>query len=198
MKRHINRAKFGQAGSENKSQTSRQIEPQPLDSLPFPDFHYLSAAHGWLGLGDWKQAEMDLLGISTSAKDHFSVLETRYQIYAMAKNWPQALDVCQIIIKKAPERSLGWNFASLALNEMSRTKEAYELLFKVLYRFPKDSLMRYNMACYACKLGLLSEASIWLRRSFEVGDAFQLMSAALSDADLKPMWSKMGVEPAKK
>ena len=191
MNRSLNRIKqAGRILSYKPGFPDESIRVAPLGA---PDTYHLSAAEGWLGLENWREAAADLEKIRPGMREHPNVLEVRCQVAVLAQNWAEALPICQKMTLQTPGRSFGWLYLSYVLNEMDRTNEAYDTLFYVLYRFPRDSVMRYCMACLACKLGLLAEASAWLRRAFELGDAHALMSAALTDPDLKPMWAGMGL-----
>ena len=52
--------------------------------------------------------------------------------------------------------------------------------------------IRYNLACYACRLGRLKEAWEWLEDAFELSDANQVKLMALDDPDLELFWTKIG------
>jgi len=59
-------------------------------------------------------------------------------------------------------------------------------------RFPENAILRYNLACYACQLGMMDVAKLWLREAFELDDKKELKLMALDDPDLKPMWENIG------
>ena len=80
-------------------------EMQPLKS---PDSHYLSAATGWLELGNHLEANAELENIMASLRAHPDVLELRWQIYAKAEGWLECIDIARAIIKTAPKRPFGW------------------------------------------------------------------------------------------
>jgi hypothetical protein len=52
--------------------------------------------------------------------------------------------------------------------------------------------MRYNLACYECKLGRLEQAKSWLEKAFELGDPKKIKLMALEDPDLEPLWREIG------
>ena len=52
-----------------------------MKKLEPPDSHHLEAAEGWLGLGNWNEANEELEKISAPARAHPSVLEMRFHIY---------------------------------------------------------------------------------------------------------------------
>lgn len=157
----------------------KKIEP--------PDTHYLSAASGWLGLGAWREAEQELAKISPGVRRHPDFLEVQYELRTQAKDWPAALDSAQAIAKTAPRRAFGWVHTAFALHELKRTREAYDALMGKLESFPKEWVIPYNLACYSCQLGQEAESIEWLKKAFQRGDAKELKSMALEDADLKPL-----------
>ena len=72
--------------------------------------------------------------------------------------------------------------------------EAWSLLLSTVNKFPQDSVIRYNLACYAAQLGLLEESCGWLVQAFELEASPQLKLAAIYDPDLQPLWEKIGRE----
>ena len=83
---------------------------KPLQ-LPFQDQRLLEAAEGWLGLGDWREANKELERIEAKFRVHPSVLELRYKIYAMAERWEMALEVASSLLKKSAEfDGIAWTY----------------------------------------------------------------------------------------
>jgi tetratricopeptide (TPR) repeat protein len=158
---------------------------QPPDSRPF------SAAIGWLGLGDWREANAELAKITPALRAHPDVLEMRLQIYDKVKQWEPCVDIGNALVKAAPNRSFGWLHRSFALHELYRTQEAADLLKPATYFFPKEWLIRYNLACYACQLGKRKEAWKWLEFAFDLGHPKIVKLMALDDPDLEPLWAEI-------
>jgi len=92
-----------------------------VKSLESPDPHHLSAAVGWLGLGDWREANVELEKITPALRGHPDVLEVRVDIYRNAKKWDACLDIAEAIVKLDPNRAEAWINRSFALHEMKRT-----------------------------------------------------------------------------
>ena len=101
------------------------------------------------------------------------------------------METAQTLTRVVPERDYGWVHLSLAFNALHRFREAYDVLLPVLDRFPKQPIMRYNMACYACKLGDLNDARDWLKETLQIGDVKQFKLIALEDPDLEPLWPEI-------
>jgi tetratricopeptide (TPR) repeat protein len=162
---------------------------EPLD---FNDQRHLTAAEGWLGLGDHLEANEELEQVRAENRAHPAVLELRWQVYAKAKKWDAALEIASALIQSIPEHPLGWVHRSYCLHELKKTDEARDNLLRVVAQFPDDPIMRYNLACYECQLGRLEPAKNWLEKAFEVGDSKKIKLMALGDPDLEPLWKEIG------
>jgi len=147
---------------------------------------------GWLELGNHLEANEELDQITASLRAHPDVLLVRCEVYAKAKKWEMASEISRAITELVPDSPHGWIHLAFALHEMQRTKEAWNVLLPVVDQFPQESFMRYNLACYACQLGLLEEAKLWLEKAFEISDVKKMKLMALEDSDLKPMWKEIG------
>jgi tetratricopeptide (TPR) repeat protein len=116
----------------------------------------------------------------------------RWALYSEVEQWPVCLDIATAITTLVPERGKGWIYLSRALHELGRTTEAWENLTAVVDRFPNDWVMHYTLACYACALNRLGDARNFLERAIAVGDGKQVKLLALDDADLEPLWARIG------
>jgi predicted Zn-dependent protease len=162
-----------------------------MKPLEPPDSIHLKAAEGWLDLGNHREAAAELEKISKAHLSHTDVLEVRWRICAEAKDWESGVTVARAITQQDPERPAGWIGLSFALHELKMTQQAWDNLFAVAGKFPKEPTIPYNLACYGAQLGRLWEAEQWLRQAFKTGDPTALKRLALADADLKPLWDKI-------
>jgi predicted Zn-dependent protease len=158
-----------------------------MKPLPFEDQRCLNAAVGWLGLGSHTEAAIELENLTAENRDHPAVLEIRWQVFARAKRWEAALEVASGLMQSRPESPAGWVHRSYSLHELKRTGEARDNLLRVVDRFPDDSTMRYNLACYECQLGRPQRAKHWLDQALAIGDPAQIKQMALEDPDLEPL-----------
>ena len=142
-------------------------------------------------MGDHLEANKELERITAKLRAHPDVLELRWQIYAKAKKWDACLDIAKAITELAPDRSYGWIHLSYALLELKRTTEAWENLLVASVRFPQEPTIAYNLACYACQLGRLSDGQGLLEKAFQLGDPKKLKLMALDDPDLEPLWKEL-------
>ena len=66
---------------------------------------------------------------------------------------------------------------------------AKEILLNAESMFPKEAIIRYNLACYCCQLGEIENAKDYLKKSFEIDSTWRLQ--ALDDEDLRPLWDSL-------
>jgi hypothetical protein len=62
----------------------------------------------------------------------------------------------------------------------------------VVEKFPKEWVMRYNLACYACQLGDLKAAWKSLEKAIDMAPSKDVKTMALEDKDLEPLWTDIG------
>ena len=172
-------ALFSQTGGS----TSRALTPAAK--------RHLDDADGWLGLGDHVEAAEELGRIAPRLQTHPEVLHLRCRVYVAAEKWKMAVEMAHVIAKFVPGNSYGFVKLACGLHELKRTKEARGVLLSIVERFPDDYLIRYNLACYECQLGNLTEAHGWLLKARNLAGGEEIRFQALSDPDLEPMWSEI-------
>jgi predicted Zn-dependent protease len=153
---------------------------------------HLQAAQGWLELGDHLEANEELENITPQFRAHPAVLELRWQIYAKAENWIACVDIGKAMTKLAPESAVSWIHHAIALHELKRTQEAFDVLSPVATKFPAEPTIAYNLACYTCQLGDLVAARDWLAQAFRLGNAKEIKLQAIDDPDLAPLFREEG------
>jgi predicted Zn-dependent protease len=164
-----------------------------MKPLEPPHSHYVSAAAGWLGLGNWEEAAAELKNIDPDLASHPDVLAVRYEILAKAGHWELAAETALAWTKKAPGERSAWIAQAYAVRRKpgGGITLAKGILAAAWQRFPSEPLIAYNLACYECQLGNAAEARNWLREAFQFGDARQLKKMALHDADLESLHSEI-------
>ena len=156
-----------------------------------PDTHHLSAAEGWLELGNHHEALSELNLVSSAEQGSLEVLGLRWSISAQLKLWDECVSIATSIIELEPKNEFGWIHRSYALHELKRTSEARDLLQPALKRFPKNETIPYNLACYECQLGDVDAARDCLRRAMKLKNPAMIKVQALEDPDLKPLWKEI-------
>jgi hypothetical protein len=171
------------------------FESVGMESLEHPNDFFVSAAEGWLALGNCGEAAAELDRIAPNLCGHPEVLEVRWQIAIKAGRWHDALAVAETLCRLAPSSPFGWIHRSYCLHELKQTQEAWESLLPTADRFPKEWLICYNLACYACQLCWLEQAKVWLTRAIMLGGAVQVNRLAAEDPDLKPLVQRQRSDP---
>jgi Flp pilus assembly protein TadD len=164
-----------------------------MQRLEPPDTHYLSAAIGWLELGNPVEARAELARINMAQQDHPDVLEIRWLVAAEEKRWEEGLQIAEVLVQRAPKRSSGWLHRAYALRRVSdgSVLKAWNALLPAFDLFPKQPTIPYNLSCYACQMGQLDAARLWLKRAADIGGKDKIKTMALEDADLEPLWNEI-------
>ena len=66
---------------------------------------------------------------------------------------------------------------------------AREILLNAEPEFPKEAIIKYNLACYYCQLAEIKSAKEYLNKAFEVDSTWRLQ--ALDDEDLRLLWDSV-------
>ncbi len=158
-----------------------------------PDLHYLNAALGWLGLANPAEARHELAQIAPASQNHPDVLEVRWSICAGEANWLEALETARTLVQTDPHRYSGWVHQAYALRRVPEggVQSAWQALLPAFNRFPGESIICYNLSCYACQLGQLDAARVWLKRALVLGKDQPIKNMALEEPDLKPLWPEI-------
>jgi predicted Zn-dependent protease len=163
---------------------------QPLEP---PNTFHLSAASGWMELANLPEAWEELRKIPPALQNHPAVLEMRWQLHAQAKDWDQALEVAQVLVAYHPDRAQGWIHRAYAMRRAKAggLQDAWDALLPAIQLFPDESVIPYNIACYAAQLGKVDEAWTWLQSAMNVGGAGPMKRMALADSDLEALWDRL-------
>lgn len=165
-----------------------------MNALTQAERFQIEAAEGWLMLGNPIEAHEELEKIGGEASCHPAVLSMRWQVYAAARWWEAAFVVSKALCELAPHSPEAWICQANTLRNYKGVIEAWSMLLGVVSKFPKDAIIRYNLACYAAQMGLLEESCGWLVQAFEMEESVELKLAAIYDPDLQPLWDKIGRE----
>jgi len=163
----------------------RELEP--------PDTLYLSSAPAWIGLGAPDEARKELNLIPCANQTHPDVLEVKWLLCAEEENWDAGLAVAKELVAAAPDRASGWLHHAYALRRSKGggLEQAWDALLPAFDKFPRESTIPYNLACYACQLKRMETARLWLKRAIAAGGKDRVKNMALNDSDLKPLWEEI-------
>jgi tetratricopeptide (TPR) repeat protein len=147
----------------------------------------LEAAAGWLMLGNPGEAMREFEQVSAIGRYTQPALVTLWEIQAATKDWPAAAETGERLIAQFDQQPDGYIKRAFALHELKRSQDAWDTLYPMRERFPKNWLIHYNLACYAAQLGRATEAVQCFRRALKVGDERELQEMAMTDSDLAPI-----------
>jgi len=154
-----------------------------MKPLEPPDSHYLSAAIGWLGLGNVAEASAELEKIAPQFQSHPDVLAVQFDIHASAGKWDAAAEIAGALTRLEPGQPGTW--ISLAYATRRKTgggiSRARAILIQAQQTFPKEQIIAYNLACYDCQLDDLDAAKAWLDKARTLGDAHKIKH-------MEPLW----------
>ena len=164
-----------------------------MQKLEPPDTHCFSAAVGWLELGNLAEAQAELAQISPARQEHPDVLEVRWMVSAEQNHWEEGLQIAQALLRRAPKRSSGWLHQAYALRRVpdGGVQKAWDALLPAFDKFPRESIIPFNLSCYACQMRQLDAARDWLKRALAVGGKEKIKQMALKDSDLEPLWDEI-------
>jgi hypothetical protein len=158
-----------------------------------PHSHLLSAAEGWLGLGNPAEAKAELDRLPKRLQKHPEVLERRWAIAEHEQDWTAGLAIAREHVQAAPKSIAGWIHQAYSVRRVAGggLQAAWDALFPAMEQFPEDCLVPYNLACYACQLQQPDKARILLKRAMSLGGREHIKRMALNDSDLKPIWKQI-------
>jgi len=175
------------------AKSSAKRFPIRVQDLEPSDRHRLNAALGWLGLNCPADARAELDAIAPAQQSHPAVLEGRWTICTLEKQWRDALEIAEQELKFAPGESSGWLHRAYALRRVSGggLPQAWDALLPAAEKFPAEPIIAYNLSCYACQMQQLDLARTWLQRAVAAGKKDAIKKMALADDDLQPLWEEI-------
>lgn len=164
-----------------------------MTQLEVSDLHILRAVEGWIELGNFAEAEKELDLLAPGKQKHPDVLEFRFQIFANQQKWDICREIAEKLTKIEPARCSGWLHLAYATRRATdgSIEAAWQILLPAAERFPKNSTIHYNLACYACQMDRLNEARQWLESALAIGEPKTIKQMALADKDLQPLWDEI-------
>ena len=157
-----------------------------------PDQQYWSAAVGFVELGMFQDANVELEKIDPFNRAAPQVLALRIAIYCGLENWELMVELTKRFTEFQPDDSQWPVSLAYATRRAISTEAAKEILLNAEPKFPKEAVIPYNLACYECQLGNLESAKNYLKQAFKIDLSWRI--AALDDSDLQPLWNDLETE----
>ena len=163
-----------------------------MNDIDPPDRFLVSAAIGWLGLGMFEEGLKELDQVRPDLQDHLQVADVRWQLNCRLGRWDECATIGERLRRVHPDRVESWVHSAYAVRRAAGggLKAAKKILVVAMEKFPDETIIPYNLACYDCQLGLCEECLCWLsialKRSPNKTDRRRLIEMALADEDLDP------------
>ena len=147
------------------------------------------AAVGCVELGMFQEANDQLENIDPFSRAVPEVLAVRIAVYQGLKKWELMQEVTKRLAEFQPN-DIQWTISlAYATRRVDSIQAAKEILLKAESKFPKEAIIKYNLACYCCQLGEIEKAKNYLKKAFDIDSTWRLQ--ALDDEDLRPLWDSL-------
>ena len=142
----------------------------------------LSQARGYLGLGMIEEAAVELNQLPAGTAGQTEVLALRALVLQEQADWPPLAEIAQTLVQRQPAES-GWWITWAYATRRSRSLEAAEaILLEAERTHPRVAAIQFNLGCYACVRGDLTEARRRVDHAIALDQSFK--DAAATDPDL--------------
>jgi len=157
-------------------------DPENHDSVLMPKVHW-SRAIGYLKLRMLDQAENELNFLPDEmpwTKNRRSLL---VEIFMVRKDWLEMKKNAHSLKMEFPTDVEWWIADAYATRRCEGIEKAREILLDGLVHHYENAMIRFNLACYACKLGSHGECLDFLKEAVKRDQRYKLM--AMEDEDLE-------------
>lgn len=151
---------------------------------------HLEAAHGYVDLGMFLDANEELEKIDPDVRHVPEVLALRLCIYQKLEKWDLMQAVALKLTRYDPSEAQWAINLAFAIRRSSSIPAAKAILEDFLKLNGLEPRVQYTLACYECQLGHVAKAKEYLSEVFTV--APELRMRALDDEDLEPLWDMLG------
>src|SRR5215472_1734167 len=112
------------------------------------------------------------------------VLAARIEIYRGLQKWDLMQELAKRLSEFQPDEIQWMISLAYATRRADSIQAAKEILLNAESKFPKEPIIKYNLACYCCQLGEIENAKTHLKKVFEIDSSWRMQ--ALDDEDLGP------------
>lgn len=158
----------------------------PRDHVPDEVSWRLERCDGFLDLRMPDRAGAELDAIPAEHQRRPDVQRLRLRLLIDRHDWPAARELAQSLRDSNPKACESWIQLAYTTRRARSLADAQVVLSEAVRRFPDVSVIRFNLACYACQSGRLDEARRYLHQAFILDRSYR--EAALEDEDLRPLW----------
>jgi len=147
---------------------------------------HLVAAEGYLDLGMYREAGLELEALEPACFALEETLVLQLCVYAGLKQWKFAHELATTLAKQDPDNPQWTIWAASATCRLQSVEAAKGILLEALVAHPDNANIHYNLSCYETRLSHFRKAQRHLARAIQLDPRFK--AVALDDADLEPLW----------
>jgi lipopolysaccharide biosynthesis regulator YciM len=119
-----------------------------------PDHQHWRAAVGYVELGMFQEANDQLENVDPFNRVAPEVLAVRLAIYQGLKKWELMQQIANRLAEFQPD-DIPWTISlAYATRRADSIQAAKEILLNAEPKFPKEAIIKYNLACYFCQMRL--------------------------------------------
>lgn len=158
---------------------------------------HVDYALGYIELGLLKEARAELALIKADDHETAPVLTARLELAMASESWARVIPVASRLTNLTPEVERPWVAWAYALRELQAVGDALDVLMIGESQIHKPSaLVDYNLACYHCLMGEMSDARRRLKRACSREPSWEAEAAA--DPDLAALHADAKKPPRRK
>jgi tetratricopeptide (TPR) repeat protein len=158
-------------------------------ALEPPDKQFFEVACGYAELGMYLDADSELEKIDPFNRAAPEILALRIEIYRGLEKWELMAQLAKRLTEFLPDDPQWPLSLAYATRRADSIQAAKEVLLNVESKFPKEAIIKYNLACYFCQTADIEIAKSYLKKAFEIDSSWRV--AALDDEDLEPLWKSI-------
>ena len=149
------------------------------------DQQQLLAAHGYIELGMFEEANAGLEKINPFCRSAPEVLSARVAIYQGLEKWDLMAVAAGKLVEWNPSEPKYFIALAHALRLADSIQAAHKILTRAAESHPNEGTIQFNLACYEAQMGNLHRAKAHLTAA--TGNHVRFSFMALDDPDLEPL-----------
>jgi Flp pilus assembly protein TadD len=154
----------------------------------------LSHARGYLALDMVEEAAGELAALPVDEAESLEALGLRAVVLQAQRQWLLLETVAAALVHREPEEAGWWITWAYATRRAASLAAAEAILREAETRHPNEPTVQFNLGCYACQRGDLTEARRRVDRAIALDASFKEQAA--TDDDLAPLRAAGYTPPA--
>lgn len=162
---------------------------ESVQTLPEDCAYELQRCEGFLDLKMTRPARAAWEKVAALHSAHPDVESLQMRLLVEEKDWASARDLALRWRERNPDDAGAWIQLAYATRRSNGLAAAEKILLAARAKFPREPIIPYNLACYACQSQRLDEARSLLNEASTLDP--QCIQLASGDDDLEPLWGEL-------